>query len=784
MTLPRPSPRACFFGTYNRGHSANRIYAAAVRAAGYELVECHVPLWEKTRDKGAGYFGPLSLLRHALSWVDAALRLAWRWHRSGGAPVAVVGFNGQLDVLLLRLMTWRHGPRIVFAPLVSISETLVEDRQIYRAGSFPARALAVLDRLSCRAADVVITDTEEHRRYLVDKLGVSPSTLLVCHLGVDNRAFSCDSGSEAAASHARGFAAQAADDGGAGSSGRAGSGGGAGSAGRVGHADGGAGSAVDDGADVAAARVGMGRESADGDGVEILYFGQYLPLHGLEVVVDAVGRLASHKDLRFVFIGSGEDRPRIERLLRATRARVEFIDWVAYEDLAARVRRADIVLGIFGDSLKARMVIPNKVYEAAALGKAVVSAGYPAIREVFADGKDVVLCAPDGASLAAALERLAGDAELRRELGEAARRLMAERFSDQAQGQQWAFALSPWPASRFVRAGDEDAPALGAWADSGAQGRPAPLLGVCVVNYNDSEATIRCLRSLAKADYPNTEILVVDSGSQAPDASRVADAVSSHGGASFLPLPANRGYAGANNEGLERLFGQGCDYVLVLNNDTIVTPQAPGLLVACARRRPHAGPIGPRIARDWPGMPPASLGERCIAVAAWLPRSLIRYRRPRQRDYAVGAVIGAAFLLSREVYEALGGFDERYFAYYDEIDYCLRARRHGRRPRVEPMAEIAHRGHRGFAAGMTPVAAYLKARNLWKLASHHLGTLGMAAFAPGYAVMLVASLCGYALRRRFDIVGAMLEGAAAGLHGEDGAPPERLHTRFGSLAES
>ena len=55
--------RACLFGTYNRGHSANRIYAAAARAAGFEVVEIHAPLWEKTRDKTAAYFAPLALVR-------------------------------------------------------------------------------------------------------------------------------------------------------------------------------------------------------------------------------------------------------------------------------------------------------------------------------------------------------------------------------------------------------------------------------------------------------------------------------------------------------------------------------------------------------------------------------------------------------------------------------------------------------------------------------------------------------------------------------------------------
>ena len=101
--------RASLFGTYNRGHSANRIYAAAARAAGFDVCEIHVALWEKTRDKDATYFSPLGLLHLAVKWTVAAAKLAWRWRSSGGTPVVIVGFNGQLDLLGQGLEQGFHG---------------------------------------------------------------------------------------------------------------------------------------------------------------------------------------------------------------------------------------------------------------------------------------------------------------------------------------------------------------------------------------------------------------------------------------------------------------------------------------------------------------------------------------------------------------------------------------------------------------------------------------------------------------------------------------------------
>ena len=144
---------------------------------------------------------------------------------------------------------------------------------------------------------------------------------------------------------------------------------------------------------------------------------------------------------------------------------------------------------------------------------------------------------------------------------------------------------------------------------------------------------------------------------------------------------------------------------------------------------------------DWPGAPAASPGERYWAPLLWAPRSLLRHRRPRQRGYPVGGLMGCAMLFSRAAWDRVCGFDDTLFAYYEEVDLCLRSRRAGMTPRLEPMAEIAHVGHRGFAAGFTRTAAYLKARNLWLVGRRRAGKLGMLVFVPGYFVWQNRSNC-------------------------------------------
>jgi GT2 family glycosyltransferase/glycosyltransferase involved in cell wall biosynthesis len=685
--------RVCFFGTYNRDHSVNRIYRAAVADAGYEVVEIHEPLWEHTRDKDDRYFGPASLILLAFRWLRVSFRLVRRWWVSGGAPVVVVGFNGQLDILLLRLLCLRSGPRIVFCPSVSLTETLVDDREVYARGSIAHSSLAMLDRLCCRVADCIVVDTDAHRRYFRDALGVEDSKLVTCYLGADAETFAATARSEA--------------------------------------------------------------DAADDDKVDILYFGQYLPLHGLGVVAHAVEKLANDDRLRFTFIGAGAERAWFEPRIRAAGVDAVFVDWVPYDQLSARLVEADIVLGIFGSSVKARMVIPNKVYEAATVEAAIISGDTPAMREVFVDGRGAMLCEASGPSLAEAITCLAGDAGQRQRLRAEAGALMREKFSAQAVAANWKPVISG-DSDRLLP--EED------FTD-------APRLGVVVLHYNDADAAIRCLESLDSCTYPDLDVLVVDNASRPEQKQRLEESMAGRFAARMLWLDENTGYAGGNNLAMAELFESGCAYVLLLNADTLVAPTALVALVRVAHGEQVTGPVGPRVSRDWLGAPVASLGERFWADVAWFPRTLLRYRRPRHRPYAVQGILGCAILLSERLYRRTGGFDEDFFAYYEEVDLCLRSSQAGLKPVVEPAAEVAHAGHRGFGKGMSTVSAYLKARNLWRLGYCHLEGLRLYGFIIGYAGLMAASALAYSLRGRFDVLHAMREGWRAGVEGDVGRPP-------------
>jgi len=120
---------------------------------------------------------------------------------------------------------------------------------------------------------------------------------------------------------------------------------------------------------------------------------------------------------------------------------VRCADWVPYEDLPARIRAADVVLGIFGTSVKTAMVVPNKVYQAAQVGRAILTADTPAMHEVFVAGESIEMVPPDPQAIARALRALARDPARRARLGTAARAAVARVASDAQRAARLGAAL-------------------------------------------------------------------------------------------------------------------------------------------------------------------------------------------------------------------------------------------------------------------------------------------------------------------------------------------------------
>ncbi|MDP4001795.1 MAG: glycosyltransferase [bacterium] len=130
----------------------------------------------------------------------------------------------------------------------------------------------------------------------------------------------------------------------------------------------------------------------DGDKFKVHFHGHYIPLQGVEYIIRAINIL-KNEDIEFVLIGRGQTYAHNRQLVDGLGIKnIEFVESVSYQELADRVRTADICLGIFGHTAKAQRVIPNKLFEAIACAKPVITARSPAIAELLTDGEDVILC--------------------------------------------------------------------------------------------------------------------------------------------------------------------------------------------------------------------------------------------------------------------------------------------------------------------------------------------------------------------------------------------------------
>ena len=152
------------------------------------------------------------------------------------------------------------------------------------------------------------------------------------------------------------------------------------------------------------------RQSLQTDGPFKVYFqGSFIPLQGIEYIVKAAKQV-ENQEIEFTILGSGQTYFAVRKLADDLGVKnIKFIERVSYDSLPNYIASADICLGIFGDTAKTRRVIPNKVYEYAAMAKPIITADTPAIRELFNQDDLLLIKSGDPKMLADAILQLKND---------------------------------------------------------------------------------------------------------------------------------------------------------------------------------------------------------------------------------------------------------------------------------------------------------------------------------------------------------------------------------------
>jgi len=251
-----------------------------------------------------------------------------------------------------------------------------------------------------------------------------------------------------------------------------------------------------------------------------------------------------------------------------------------------------------------------------------------------------------------------------------------------------------------------------------------PDLSIIIVSFNTEALTLSAIESVYKdGSRLEKQIIVVDNDSKDGSLKSLRGLEQSHKDFVLIENKKNLGFAKANNQGIKKAKGK---YILLLNSDTIVRPGALGKMVEFVRNAPDAAVIGARLLNSDGSVQPSCFHFPTVwrAIAEyWLGKKgfFTHFAPLGESPKEVEALVGASFLLTPIALEKVGLLDERYFFYFEDIDYCRRVRKAGLKVYYLPEAKIVHFGG---ASGRSLAAQKDQWRRLIPSSKIYHGTLG------------------------------------------------------------
>ena len=234
--------------------------------------------------------------------------------------------------------------------------------------------------------------------------------------------------------------------------------------------------------------------------------------------------------------------------------------------------------------------------------------------------------------------------------------------------------------------------------------------GIIVLNHNGLEDTLECLNSILSSEMIPREIVLIDNGSTDGSQDMFIKKFSNDRRITLIFLELNTGYAAGNNVGINYLLKRDVDIICILNNDTIVRSDFLMALRDCFKPGSSNQIATPKILYA-DGQTIWSTGEQ-IFYPLLISRSA--KGKPDKNGLKtwqnINGITGCAMAVRREVFERIGTFDENYFAYVEDVDFCKRAVDAGFKLTLCPLAIIIHKVAR-TTGNLSAAQLYLKTRN-------------------------------------------------------------------------
>lgn len=289
------------------------------------------------------------------------------------ADVIYVGYPGHADVVLAWVVAKLFGCRLVFNPLVIFYTGFVDDQGILKPGSLLARLLKWGEGLIYQMCDRVYADTPDQKTHLKRLFHLPPEKIEVLPIGADDEVYTFE-----------------------------------------------------------------GYGNVKDHHFNVMYYGLYSPLHATPVIIEAANLVRKDRSIRFVMVGKGQTLDETVKLAQSYKlSNVEFYPDMTEATATATLQRANVFLGFIAKHPSVDRIVPNKVYQGMALGKAVVTAKAPAIASILTQKKDVYMITPnDPKALADAICDLKAHPQLEQTIAKGGREVFLARFTPRAVGAQ------------------------------------------------------------------------------------------------------------------------------------------------------------------------------------------------------------------------------------------------------------------------------------------------------------------------------------------------------------
>lgn len=292
-----------------------------------------------------------------------------------------------------------------------------------------------------------------------------------------------------------------------------------------------------------------------------------------------------------------------------------------------------------------------------------------------------------------------------------------------------------------------------------------PLIGVVVVTYNSSDTIVACLDSVLTAQYQHKKIVVIDNASTDTTQEIIHEKFKT---ISFIENKENVGFSAANNLGIQKLLKDECEYILLLNPDAEIQQELFENLLKLFRQKSvgigGCAIVYPDLNRVW--------------FAGGIFNKLFCYTRHRKLNKSVESldngvhdtdfVTGCCMLIRRSVFEKIGFLDSSFGFYFEDVDFCVRAREAGFICRIIEKPLVLHRV--SFSSGvagsnrLTAFKAYFYGRNPFFLIKKHMkGVSVVSAFFGQFFIRLPFHALSMVKNRDFDAIFAYLKGMRDGV---------------------